>query len=122
MLEAEIDVFSGMPNPTFELSEKEEKELLDRVVAGASQLSPAADSTQNFGLGYRGVIVRQIKTDAGPWSATKRPKDLSIAERVSRIPGRLPDGVSFGHQTARGESIAAWLLKIAERKRLAIND
>ena len=46
MLEAEIDVFSGMPNPTFELSEKEEKELLDRVVADASQLSPAADSTR----------------------------------------------------------------------------
>jgi hypothetical protein len=122
MLEAEIDVFSGMPNPTFELSEKEEKELLDRVVAGASQLSPVADSSQNFGLGYRGVIIRQIKTDAGPWSATKRPKDLSIAGELAASPGAFPTEFRLGTRQARGESIEAWLLKIAERKRLAIND
>ena len=27
MLQVEIDIFSGMPNPTFELTEKEEKML-----------------------------------------------------------------------------------------------
>jgi hypothetical protein len=33
MLEVEIDVFSGMPNPKIELSEREEQELIDRIVA-----------------------------------------------------------------------------------------
>ena len=46
MLQAEIDVFSGMPNPTFELSEEEEKELLDRIVAEAKQMSPIIDGSQ----------------------------------------------------------------------------
>ncbi len=45
MLQVEIDVFSGVPNPTFELSEKEEKEFLDRIVAQAGELSPVLDQT-----------------------------------------------------------------------------
>ena len=66
MLQVEIDVFSGMPNPTFELSEKEEKEFLDRIVAQAGEMSPVMDPSQNFGLGYRGMLVRQIKRMLAP--------------------------------------------------------
>ncbi len=122
MLQAEIDVFSGMPNPTFELSEEEEKELLDRIVAEAKQMSPVIDRTQNFGLGYRGIVIRAIKQDAGPWSTAKRPKDLSIASELAAPEDAFPLEFRLGIRQARGESTADWLLKIAEQKRLPIGD
>ncbi|MFM7715957.1 MAG: hypothetical protein ACKO7A_25625 [Microcystis sp.] len=40
MLEVELDIFSGMPNPKWVLSEREEKELLDRDIADLDQFSP----------------------------------------------------------------------------------
>jgi hypothetical protein len=122
MLEAEIDVFSGMPNPTFELSEKEEQELLDRIVSEASQMSPVVDPTKNFGLGYRGFVIRLNKTDAGPWAKSKRPKDLSISNELAAPPGSFPIEFRLGVNPATGDSAADWLLKISERKRLAISD
>jgi hypothetical protein len=122
MLQVEIDVFSGMPNPTFELSEKEEKEFLDRIVAQAGEMSPVVDPSQNFGLGYRGMLVRQIKTDAGAWSKAKRPKDLPIARELGAPKDALPLEFRLSGRQARGESTADWLLKIAERKRLPIAD
>ena len=122
MLEAEIDVFSGMPNPTFELSEKEEKELLERIAAEANQMSPVMDRTQNFGLGYRGIIIRQIKPDVGPWSTAKRPKELSIASELAVPTDAFPIEFRLGVTPAKRDSAADWLLKISERKRLAISD
>ena len=40
MLEVELDIFSGMPNPAWILSEKEEKELIDRITSEPDQISP----------------------------------------------------------------------------------
>ena len=114
MLQAEIDVFSGTPNPTFELSEKEEKELLDRIVAEAKQMSPVIDRTQNFGLGYRGIVIRQIKQDAGPWSTAKRPRELSIADELAAPTDTFPIEFRLGATPAKADSAADWLLKIAE--------
>jgi hypothetical protein len=122
MLEAEIDVFSGMPNPTFELSEKEEKEFLDRIVADAGQMSAVADPAENFGLGYRGITIRHFKTDTGAWSMAKRPKDLSIDREITASPDALPTEFRLGSRAVRAESAADWLLKIAERKSLDISD
>lgn len=117
MLEVEIDVFSGMPNPTFELSEREEKELHDRIVADAGQMSSVVNPRENFGLGYRGMVVRLLKPDSGPWSRAKRPANLSIAGELPAPAGAFP--LEF---RLRSGSSADWLLRIAERKRLAISD
>ena len=68
MLEVELDIFSGMPNPVWLLSEREERELFDRLTAEPSQVSPAQATDEQFSLGYRGFIVRPIKTDEGVWS------------------------------------------------------
>lgn len=122
MLQVEIDVFSGMPNPTFELTEKEEKALLDRISAEPSQVSAVADTTENFGLGYRGVIVRQIKSDTGHWSKEKRPKSLIIPGEIVVRPDALPMEFRLGSKTLKTESAADWLLKISEKKHLAISD
>lgn len=122
MLEAEIDVFSGMPNPTFQLSDTEERELLDRIMAEPEQMSSVADPTENFGLGYRGIIIRQIKTDTGAWSKTPRPNDVPMPSEIAALPDALPVEFRLGSKPVRGERAADWLLEISERKHLALSD
>jgi hypothetical protein len=55
-----IDIFSGRPNPFFELSGKEAKEALERLrparPLSKSETFPLIEST----LGYRGLVVEQI--------------------------------------------------------------
>lgn len=116
MLEIEIDVFSGMPNPTFQLSTREEQELVDRILAEPRQLSPTADTTQLFGLGYRGVIARLAKVDDGPWSRTVPPEHAKIPRGLRALPSALPIDFRLGDRPAGGDSAADWLLELSQRK------
>ena len=116
MLEIEIDVFSGMPNPTFQLSTREEQELVDRVLAQPRQLSPAEDTTQQFGLGYRGVIARLAKADDGPWSRTVPPEYTEIPRGIRTLPSALPLEFRVGDRPSGGDSAADWLLELSQRK------
>jgi hypothetical protein len=122
MLEVEIDVFSGQPNPTFQLSTKEEQELVDRIVSEPGQVSSVAESMENLGLGYRGVIVRLVKTDAGPWSKAATPADRPVAGEATGRPGNLPVVCRLGTGSTTAENAADWLLTLAERKNVAIGD
>lgn len=67
MIEVELDIFSGRPNPKWVLSEEEEKELLNIILSDPTEISPVYTSEVQFGLGYRGLIVRKIKSDEGIW-------------------------------------------------------
>jgi len=124
MLEVEIDVFSGMPNPTFRLSSREERALGDRILADSDQMSPVMEGTENVGLGYRGIIVRQVKTDAGAWSTTRRPKDARMPSEMAARPDALPVEFRLGTRPARvsSDGAAAWLLAVSEQKVVAIRD
>lgn len=52
-MRVELDVYSGRPNPSWELSEKQGEEFIKRLRA-----LPKADSgSVRDGLGYRGLIV-----------------------------------------------------------------
>ena len=102
MLEVELDIFSGMPNPKWLLSDREEKELLDRIIAEPTQISPAYTPDEQFSLGYRGLIVREIKTDESSWSKAR----LASA---SPLPNEFRVGSKPGAQAA-----AAWLLQTSE--------
>ena len=55
MIVVELDVFSGRPNPRWQLSPREIRELVDRVTADRSILLPRNANTG--GLGYRGFII-----------------------------------------------------------------
>lgn len=112
MLEVELDVFSGMPNPAWILSEREERELLDRLSAEPGQISPIDTAEEQFSLGYRGLIVREIKSDKGAWSAAR------IGQNV-----QLPSEFRLGSRPAR-ESAAPWLLGTSEKahKRSGVTD
>jgi hypothetical protein len=117
MLEIEIDVFSGNPNPTFQLSAREEQEFVDRLLAEPSQMAPVMDPEQLFGLGYRGVIARLAKTDDGPWSRTAPPKGSDIPRGIPAPAGALPIEFRLGTRQARGyDDAAAWLLELSQNK------
>ncbi len=103
MLEIELDIFSGMPNTVWILSEREERELYDRLTAEPSQVSPAYAADEQFSLGYRGFIVRPIKTDEGVWS-----KAVSLGSP-------LLDEFRVGHKTTSRASAAELLLQTSER-------
>lgn len=104
MLEVELDIFSGMPNPKWVLSEREEKELLDRAIADPGQFSPAYTPDEQFSLGYRGLIVREIKTDQNLWSRTLLESNIPLPSefRVGSKPTSL--------------AAAEWLLQTSEMR------
>lgn len=103
MLEIELDIFSGMPNPTWILPEKEEAALYERLAADPHQISREVSAGMRVGLGYRGLLVRRIKTDDGPW-------EKALAGRRTA----LPDAFRLGLVAAK-EPAADWLLRSANR-------
>jgi hypothetical protein len=112
MLEIELDIFSGMPNPIWLLTRKEEQELIEHLVADSGQVSPVATTDEQFSLGYRGLIVRRIKTDHDPW------------ERARLASGEpLPDEFRLGSSPA-SQATAEWLLRTSEpnHKRSRVTD
>ncbi len=114
MLEIELDVFSGMPNPKWLLSSGEEQELVERVSAGADQVSRADSPDEQFSLGYRGLLVRRVKPDDGPWDTAARARGGVI----------LPDEFRVGSRSAATDSVADWLLQTsgAARKNSRVTD
>jgi hypothetical protein len=111
MLEVELDIFSGMPNPTWVLSRRQEETLYEMLRAEPSQISGLTASDKRLGLGYRGLIVRQIKTDDGAWDKA------ALAGRV-----RFPNVFRLGRQKAKKDSAADWLVKTANRQGARVVD
>lgn len=105
MLEVELDIFSGMPNPTWILSGEQEGALYELLSAEPSQISRAALSSKRAGLGYRGLIVRRIKTDDGVW-------DKAAARRRAPFPHEFRVGI----KPAKRDAAADWLVQTADRQ------
>ncbi|MEG4273234.1 MULTISPECIES: hypothetical protein [unclassified Microcoleus] len=55
-MQVEVDMFSGRPNPHWELSVQESQEFTQRF---QSLSAHQGEGTVNEGLGYRGLIVRE---------------------------------------------------------------
>lgn len=72
----ELDVFSGRPNPTWQLTENEAVRLVDLL----SGLPPADGSWDEGGLGYRGFIVRNAEKRKGI------PAEVRVANGLVRHP------------------------------------
>ncbi len=99
MLQVELDIFSGRPNPKWTLSQKEEKELLDRVTADPKVMLPTAAT--NGRLGYRGYVVTAVSEDP----ARKLPSRF----RVGGHPGSDLD-------------LNLWLLDTSEKPDTEVDD
>jgi hypothetical protein len=111
MLEVELDVFSGMPNPTWLLTPQQEKTLYDLLRAEPSQVSAARSTSTRLGLGYRGLIVRRVKTDDGPWEKAMSSKRV-----------RFPNEFRVGIKSTQKDPAADWLVKTAERQGARLGD
>lgn len=111
MLEIELDIFSGMPNPTWILPTREEAELYERLTADPRQISPERSRSTRVGLGYRGLLVRRIKSDDGPWEK---------ALAGGRAP--FPDVFRLGLTATKESAVADWLLRSANRHGARIPD
>ncbi|MFB7375156.1 hypothetical protein ACFC0D_35590 [Streptomyces sp. NPDC056222] len=112
MLEVELDIFSGMPNPRWLLSPQEERELTERVEADTSQLSEVTSPDELLGLGYRGFIVRSVKSDHGAWETWRTASSAHIGAEFR---------VGIRTAAREADSVAHWLLA-ASATRMGIDD
>ncbi|CAL9305092.1 hypothetical protein [Streptomyces sp. NPDC003090] len=110
MLEVELDIFSGMPNPSWTLTDEEENQVLELLRSNPEQTSPVITEEEKFGLGYRGFLIRVAK-GGDTWDRLR----AGLAER-------LPDDFEFrvGSRLVEDDaSIARYLLEgPARRNRL----
>jgi hypothetical protein len=103
MLEVELDILSGMPNPSWILSDEQERELIARISDEPAQLSPVATMDEQFSLGYRGLIVRLVKPTDDSFSRFRLPSGdpLPLEFRVGSKPASEPVADWLLHTTAR---------------------
>lgn len=102
MFEVTLDIFSGRPNPTWILSEKEETELIDRVMADTSIVMPL--SATNGELGYRGYIITALN-------------DIEEGQKF-----KLPSQFRIGGSFDKDKAAALWLLETSEKPDTAVDD
>jgi len=95
--EVELDIFSGMPNPTWALSADDSDGLMRQVAAlpqtGARELAG--------NLGYRGFIVRC--TDGASMRTVRVQRGLVETENSKTV-----------HARDEGRRLERWLLKTGE--------
>ena len=92
--EVELDVFSGAPNPTWTLTDRETEALIERL----ARLPPAKASTLMGNLGYRGFIVYV--------TPELDPQLIRVQAGIVEISG----GASSSYRRDRGRSLERWLL------------
>src|SRR5438094_970120 len=103
-MQVTLDVYSGTPNPTWELTNADAKKLIDRLAGKALPAAAAADPV----LGYRGFVVMATSDDQA--SAAGLPPSF-------RIGGIMPteftaaEGLALPHlAAAQADDAAQWLL------------
>jgi hypothetical protein len=111
VLEIELDIFSGIPNPTWMITGSQEKTLMQLLRADPLQATSMTAGTKDLGLGYRGLIVRRTKPDAGASKITK------LHPAISRR-----DEFRVGVGPAKRDSAAEWLLKTGRQAARLAND
>lgn len=58
MLRIEVDMYSGRPNPSWTVDEKDAKDILDKIAKSPQAVVDAEAESQ--GLGYRGIIIEPL--------------------------------------------------------------
>jgi hypothetical protein len=105
MLQVELDIFSGRPNPRWTLTPREERELIERVKADPSLMVPV--TTPVGGLGYRGYIIERVKEGSGEAGSKERP---------------LPSQFRIGGGHDKDAATSLWLLDTSEKEDTEVDD
>lgn len=105
MLKITIDIFSGRPNPTWVLTEREAQEILREVVRNRGVVTEVDSGYQ--GLGYRGIIVEAltdaVETRYGLPAVFEIANGASLYEaKAQEIAERLIRRMHSANVTARG--------------------
>ena len=82
-VEVEFDVFSGMPNPTWVLTDAE----ADSFVAQVSALPPTAPAKLSGNLGYRGFIVH-VTLGPESWLVYVQNGAVDITKNATTVDAR----------------------------------
>lgn len=113
MVKITLDIFSGMPNPSWILSEEDTKELINRF---AGKAMPSIDAVENV-LGFRSYIVE---------TESDYEEIIRKLPRIFRVGGTLPQryvttkGIALPLLTTEESDEAAhWLLTTAGK---AVNE
>ena len=104
MLRIELDIFSGRPNPSWILSPKEERELVDRVKSDPSLMLPVTAATG--GLGYRGYIITAEKEGEESLGKAALPSSFRLG----------------GEPLSKDAATAFWLLDTSEKPDTEVDD
>jgi hypothetical protein len=80
MLQIELDINFGLPNPRWSLTEEEERSLVERVLASPTVLSGISNNQHH--LAFRGFVLRLISPE-GPWAEQVRQECLPLVCRVN---------------------------------------
>ncbi|HEX4961657.1 MAG TPA: hypothetical protein VF173_12510 [Thermoanaerobaculia bacterium] len=96
MLQVELDIFSGRPNPKWILTPNDERKMVDRIQSDPSLVIPA--STRVGGLGYRGYIIEVLKD-----AETRKGANHSSLPQSFRIGG------------GNNKDASLWLLDTSEK-------
>ncbi len=117
MLSIELDIYSGLQNPTWTLTDKEENELVERVLADPSAMQPT--TADAGGLGYRGFIVRAMSEQAeSEDSAINKARLRTASGGVVNFPSQF----RIGGALDKSVDMAQWLLTTSEKQQTEVDD
>jgi hypothetical protein len=100
---AELDVFSGRPNPQWQLTSDEWVELRRRIGA----LPAAAESATRSGLGYRGIVITPRGDEKLGFTSLLVSSGVIVASDTRGNKRTLEDS---------GRSLELWLLGLARTR------
>ncbi len=95
MVKVTLDIFSGMPNPSWVLSEKDTEELINRF---AGKAMPSIDAVEDV-LGFRSYVIEAESDDE---------------EMIRKLPGAFRVGGALPRKYVTAEGIALPQLAIEE--------
>jgi hypothetical protein len=75
-MKVELDIFSGRPNPSWELSPSEEAELARLLWGLKERTNPVAEDT--LGLGYRGLVATDPTQEGLPLRLRAYPRAVGV--------------------------------------------
>ena len=99
-MRAELDLFSGRPNPSWELTAEESAELVKRL----KTLPEAKEGTVRNGLGYRGIVITAPADDVSDFTSLVVSGGIVLGRDSGGAEQLLVD---------RGRALERWLLGTA---------
>jgi hypothetical protein len=79
-VQVELDAFSGLPNPVWELPAS----LADNILTRLRALRPAPQPGPGDGLGYRGFVIRATGDSLGGYDEIRITRGSVLAQRGDR--------------------------------------